>query len=272
MMLEDIESEFNIKVLFAIESGSRVWRLDSANSDYDVRFVYTRPIEDYLGLNTKEDVVTAHFDKMGIRMTQEGCYYDIAGFDIYKFVRMLGKSNPTCVEWLMSDMIYTGEQPKELKEWIEANFNPVSLFFHYQSMCKQNYEKYLKSKNMVTYKKYLYAMRGLVNAKYMEQFNKIPPIDFGETLKVTKLPHDVVDKLHEIIRLKREAKEKDIIQNIKNFDTYIELFLREREKPELIDKVKPHDTTPLNQYLLDEVLFSLNVMELAVMKTKRNDK
>lgn len=255
-MLKNIEQTYNIKILFAIESGSRVWRLESENSDYDVRFVFVRRTEDYLGLDYPEDVLQVSFDKMGIRMGQEGCYYDMCGFDIYKFVRMLAKSNPTTVEWLQSDITYMGEQPKELQEWIKNYFNPISLFFHYRSMSKQNYEKYLKSKTLVTYKKYLYAMRGLVNAKYVEQFNQIPPIDFTRTLQTTFLPDHIRYKLLEIIDLKKSGKEKDIIENIIKFDEYIELFLRDN----YLENHKPFGPTwsHTNYYILDKYLRGLH--------------
>ena len=38
--LDQIETEYDVKVLFACESGSRGWGFASPDSDYDVRFVY----------------------------------------------------------------------------------------------------------------------------------------------------------------------------------------------------------------------------------------
>ena len=37
-----IEEAENIKMLLAVESGSRAWGFASPDSDYDVRFVYIR--------------------------------------------------------------------------------------------------------------------------------------------------------------------------------------------------------------------------------------
>ena len=38
--LERIESENGVRVLLAVESGSRAWGFASPDSDYDVRFIY----------------------------------------------------------------------------------------------------------------------------------------------------------------------------------------------------------------------------------------
>lgn len=44
--LKKIESEHNVKILLAVESGSRAWGFASPDSDFDVRFIYVRPKED----------------------------------------------------------------------------------------------------------------------------------------------------------------------------------------------------------------------------------
>lgn len=38
--LHKIEKENNVKILLAVESGSRAWGFASPDSDYDVRFIY----------------------------------------------------------------------------------------------------------------------------------------------------------------------------------------------------------------------------------------
>lgn len=43
--LKAIEERENVKILYACESGSRAWGFPSKDSDYDVRFIYIRPLE-----------------------------------------------------------------------------------------------------------------------------------------------------------------------------------------------------------------------------------
>jgi hypothetical protein len=37
--LDVIEAEHGVRILYAVESGSRAWGFESLDSDYDVRFI-----------------------------------------------------------------------------------------------------------------------------------------------------------------------------------------------------------------------------------------
>lgn len=72
--LEEIEDKEQIKVLFAVESGSRSWGVESPDSDYDVRFIYVRKQEEYLKLQEQKDVIEWQLDEV----------LDINGWDLRK--------------------------------------------------------------------------------------------------------------------------------------------------------------------------------------------
>lgn len=55
--LRDIEEKEHIKIIAAVESGSRAWGFASPDSDYDVRFIYVRNVDDYLRLDGIRDVI-----------------------------------------------------------------------------------------------------------------------------------------------------------------------------------------------------------------------
>lgn len=225
---KQIEKEKGIKILFAVENGSRAWRMESEDSDYDVRFVFVRPLREYLKINPSREVIETAFDEVGNKCAVEGALIDMTGFDVFKFAKMLQSSNPTTIEWLMSDIVYYGEQNSVFKEFAIKHFHPISLYYHYKSMCKNNYLKYLKSGTLVTYKKYLYAYRGLINAKWVVHKKSVPPIIFIEALEGMKgiIPEYVLARLNKIIELKSHGQEKDAINNIKEMDEYIESFLK----------------------------------------------
>lgn len=45
--LREIEEQHHIKILYAVESGSRAWGFSSPDSDWDVRFIYVHEPEWY---------------------------------------------------------------------------------------------------------------------------------------------------------------------------------------------------------------------------------
>ncbi len=59
-----IEQKENVKILGAVESGSRAWGFASPDSDYDVRFIYVRPKEFYLKLEKTRDVIELPIDEL----------------------------------------------------------------------------------------------------------------------------------------------------------------------------------------------------------------
>lgn len=180
-------------------------------------------------------------------MGQEGCYLDFCGFDIFKFSKMLSSSNPTVIEWLTSDIVYYEKRSQVWVDYATNHFNPIALYHHYRSMARQNYLKYLKSGTEVTYKKYLYAMRGLLNSKWVVYHKTVPPIDFTETINMINpllkkaefpklpvvkefVPVWVLKRLGDMICLKKMGKEKEIIENIVHIDGYIESFLKNEDE------------------------------------------
>jgi uncharacterized protein len=55
--LERIEQDSGVRVLLAIESGSRAWGFASPDSDYDVRFIYCHPRDWYISVLEPRDVI-----------------------------------------------------------------------------------------------------------------------------------------------------------------------------------------------------------------------
>ncbi|RKZ09927.1 hypothetical protein DRQ25_04685 [Candidatus Fermentibacteria bacterium] len=166
----NIEEAENLHILFAVENGSRAWGMASEDSDYDVRFVFVRPIEEYITINKPKDVISIAFDKGGSRCKAEGSFIDIVGFDIAKFVTLLSKSNPTTIEWLTTDIVYYGRQNKILKDFALEKFSQIALYHHYRSLARYNYRKYIENNKNITYKRYLQIFRGIVNYPQLKQW------------------------------------------------------------------------------------------------------
>ena len=133
--LNEIGQKEHVKILLAVESGSRAWGFVSPDSDYDVRFIYVRPEKEYLKLNSARDVIEEPIHDM----------LDINGWDLQKALKLLYKSNPTLFEWCYSPIIYKEtEFADNLRSVMKNYFSVKRSLYHYISMAEGNYRGYLK--------------------------------------------------------------------------------------------------------------------------------
>lgn len=167
--LRRIEESENIKILLAVESGSRAWGFASPDSDYDVRFVYIRRPEDYLRLDAVRDVIELPIDDV----------LDINGWDLQKTLRLLYKSNPTLFEWFSSPIVYQKtEFVDKFRELMMHYFSSKKTLYHYISMAEGNYREYLQGE-IVRAKKYFYVLRPVLACRWILDRGTPPPMLFS---------------------------------------------------------------------------------------------
>lgn len=135
MKLHDIEKEHDVKILYAVESGSRAWGFESTDSDYDVRFIYAHSKNWYISIEDKRDVIEYPTEDL----------LDFSGWDIKKALKLYRKSNPPLYEWLISPIIYLeiGDFTQKLKNLIPRFYSPISSIYHYLHMAQGNNRQYL---------------------------------------------------------------------------------------------------------------------------------
>lgn len=194
--LKQIEQDRNVEILFAVESGSRAWGFASPDSDYDIRFVYKHSKDWYLNLWEQTDTIQF--------MTEDDL--DGSGWDIRKALRLLAKSNASFTGWLFSPIVYRADDDflNDIKKVANANFNPVSGFYHFHSMNK-NFEETLGSEKM-TLKRFFYAIRTALCANWIYKNETIPPVLFRDMYSL--IDDSYHSKLDALIAFKSERVEK----------------------------------------------------------------
>lgn len=214
--LKEIEARENIRVIHCVESGSRAWGFASPDSDYDVRFIYVRPIEYYLRLDKTRDVIEWQLDDT----------LDINGWDLQKALRLLHSSNPTLFEWNNSPIVY-----KTTPEWAEISaiighfFQKKAGLYHYLSTAKKNYREYLKG-DMVKPKKYFYVLRPILACRWILEKQTPPPMLFSE-LADACLDEDLVPAVSDLLRLKMETPEMGLGPRIDVINDYLDASIDE---------------------------------------------
>lgn len=216
------EREEGVRIVLAIESGSRAWGFASPNSDFDVRFIYARPAEWYLAVDLEE-----RRDVIEYAITDD---IDLNGWDIRKALRLFWKSNPAFVEWIQSPIRYieTGAFASGARELLAQVYACESGMYHYRSMAKTNYRGYLRA-DRVPLKKYFYALRPLLSVRWIERYGTAAPIEFGKLLHlVADQPQLIVD-IEELLARKRMAPELGLSEPVASINRFIEAELARLE-------------------------------------------
>ncbi|MEX2462604.1 MAG: nucleotidyltransferase domain-containing protein [Paenibacillaceae bacterium] len=209
-----IEQEEQVCILFACESGSRAWGFPSKDSDYDVRFIYIRPVEWYLSIFEKRDVIERPISDM----------LDINGWDLKKALLLFRKSNPPLLEWLQSPIQYCEKHSiaNQIREISPLTFSPKSCIHHYLNMARNNYRVYLQGEQ-VKIKKYFYVLRPILACGWIEKYNTMPPIEFDRLLS-DLIPEG--DKLSSIVQQlltrKKAGDELDYEPRLNPIHDYLE--------------------------------------------------
>jgi uncharacterized protein len=198
----DMVRTSGVRILFAIESGSRAWGFPSPDSDYDCRFVYVRSIEDHLKLSAECDV---------IEFPIEG-EIDTGGWDLRKALQLALKGNAVIGEWVHSPHVYeemTGFRLR-LAALLEEIVDPRMVARHYFGLLKRHEHTF--SGEEVKLKKLFYALRPAFSLQYMEEhdFAVLPPMNLQQLLGNIRLPAELSELVAVMVREKAVTREMGV--------------------------------------------------------------
>ena len=216
--IKSFKKENKIIPILLVESGSRMWKFASEDSDFDIRGFHISNLENELSISEK----TSQLEFLEKDM-------DIVSYDIDKFFNLIVSSNPNLLEQIQSDIVYEnkfkelGVNYEEFKNKILENVNLKRLFHHYLSMAHKNFDKFKDTK--FTYKKSLYVLRSLYCALYTVKIKKVPPVIFEEVIETLKLKESIKILIKEIIEKKMKVSEKtELVEKKEIFEVINNLF------------------------------------------------
>ena len=231
--LSRLENRHDVKILLAVESGSRAWGFASTDSDWDVRYVYVHRLDWYLKIDDEKD-------------SQEEITpsdIDLAGWELKKALRLFRKSNPPMLEWLRSPIIYTEQfsTAQNLRELDEKFFNPKSCMYHYLSMAKNNLREFLQ-KDLIKSKKYFYVLRPVLACDWIKEKETMPPMEFQTLVDSQVSDEKIKCEIEQLLARKiagEELKEEPKIEILNKFlEEKIEFYndyvgkIEQPEKPD----------------------------------------
>jgi uncharacterized protein len=190
-----IEQQHRVKILYAVEAGSRAWGYESVSSDYDIRFIYIHPVRHYLSLQQKRDVIECKLHKQ----------MEIVGWDIKKTLALLHKSNPSILEWLTEENIYLEHQTVgKIRDLAIKSFSPFTVTNHYYQMAVKNM-KFVSQQPLDDVKKWLNVIRPVLSCLWIEKFQSSPPNNLPAMLSELGLKGAFKENIERVLHLKKKG-------------------------------------------------------------------
>lgn len=196
--LDRVAAEHGVALRLAIESGSRAWGFPSPDSDYDCRFVYVASLETYLSPWRTRDVIETPL--VGL--------LDVNGWDLAKALRLLVQGNAVIVEWLMSPIVYRGDE--RFRDRLRAVAAEVAdrdrVARHYLHLGAR---QWALSERTGGLKKLFYSLRPAMALRWLREHPgaAVAPMHLPTLLAECELPAEVVAAVAELTELKSRTRE-----------------------------------------------------------------
>lgn len=198
--LDSIETEDDVRIIYACESGSRAWGFASTDSDYDVRFIYVRRMEWYLSFDVerRRDVIERPIESD----------IDLGGWDLRKALVLFAKSNPPLLEWLVSPIVYRERfhAVDKFRAQLPLCYSPTACAYHYLHMARNNHREFF-SGDLVKQKKYFYVLRPILAIEWIQQDLGPVPMEFEAMLERLVPAGPLRDEIDKLLHLKRSGTE-----------------------------------------------------------------
>ena len=199
--LDRIAKEEGVRLILAVESGSRAWGFHSPDSDYDVRFIYARPETWHYRLGKKRDVIERE-------ITDD---LDISGWELSKALSLTIGSNAVIGEWLQSPIRYREDTSavSALTEFAARALDRKSVTWHYVSLAQRQIDRLYDGKGRLRIKRYFYVLRPVLALRWIRMAGEaMPPMHMTALRAGVALPSEVEAALDMMTREKTMAREK----------------------------------------------------------------
>lgn len=227
--LTAVEADHDVRILFAIESGSRAWGFPSPDSDYDVRFIYAHRPDWYLSIQPGRDV---------IELPIEGDW-DINGWDIRKALGLLIKPNPVMLEWLSSPIRYRWDDDicARLAAFADKTTFGEACLHHYRNLAEKQWDRHVGDADEVSLKKYFYILRPALAISWIKQNpTQQPPMNLQALVAGQTLDGALISQIEDLLVLKSVAKEVGQGPRIPQIDQFIQAQISSAAQVEKLDE------------------------------------
>lgn len=154
-ILKNLESQNNIKIIYAVEAGSRSHGWESDTSDYDIRFVFMlNNRKSYLSLQESNNPITGKTKAITGKSDDEK--FEWQGWDLSQFLKRLQELNLTAIEWIYSSFVHL-QLPTEpnflstARSLVESQKRIKPIFDNYLGTARENYTDHVLKEEKVRF-------------------------------------------------------------------------------------------------------------------------
>ena len=199
--LADIAQTNRVRIVLAIESGSRAWGFPSPDSDYDCRFIFMRSLDQYLSPWQRRDVIETPLDPV----------LDINGWELGKALKLLLKGNAVFLEWLQSPIVYDGDAAfrSEMLQFARDHTERSLIGRHYLHLGERQQRVYFGDGKDVPLKKIFYALRPAATLRWLRlrPAQSFAPMHFPTLISECEPPPDVASIVDDLMHRKAVTRE-----------------------------------------------------------------
>ncbi len=244
--LHGLASQYECRLLFACEAGSRAWGVPSPDSDFDVRFLYTHPMKWYLSIEDRRDTIeTVRPDDV-----------DLAGWELRKALRLFSTCSIVLNEQLSSPIVYFQNETfrRRLLSLVPTYFNARRAMLHYHKIAEQAANQGMDGLH-VGIKRFFYVLRPLLACEWIHANGSMPPTLLEKLIGSEFLPLTSTNEVLELVHLKSGMTDTQPIKISKELAFWlVESLARNKERVDAIHvEKKPVSLEPLNELFLETI-------------------
>lgn len=220
--VQELCREKGVELLYIFFTGSRAYGYNKADSDYDVLFVFKRPVVDYFRVHPLPDEIKV-----------EG--KDVKGWDLRKFCSILSKSGWNAYEALHVRESYSlnGHDKSFIHlRWLAIHgdfYEPMKVAKTMVGCSARDLAKYEAAEGNKKLKYFLSYARMVMSAMYCVTHTTYPPVDFRTLSRMTLHSETKSHMMDELVRARVE--DKDATPYVPLLDELMEFF---KEKCEMV--------------------------------------
>ena len=220
--VQELCREKGVELLYIFFTGSRAYGYNKEDSDYDVLFVFKRPVADYFRVHPLPDEIKV-----------EG--KDVKGWDLRKFCGVLAKSGWNAYEALHVRESYAlngHHKSFNYLRWLAVHgdfYEPMKVAKTMVGCSARDLAKYEAAEGNKKLKYFLSYARMVMSAMYCVTHTTYPPVDFRTLSRMTLHSETKSHMMDELVRARVE--DKDATPYVPLLDELMEFF---KEKCEMV--------------------------------------